>query len=376
MTQISFGSSQVQKIYYGDIPVNKIYYMNQLFYTRECTFTIMPDPSDSTVTFNTQGIISGNSITVLYGTNVSYTVSKSGYVSVSNTITITDDTTLPVSLTGQPVLTINPTPSNATVVLTAPGYTQVGNSIMVYPGTQVTYTVSKTDYATQTNTITVNNSQTLNVQLQYTPYTPGQVLFESSTPGTYTFTPLVAGTYNIICVGGGAGGAAASMPVGSTHLGYTSASGGGAGGYSNVNVIIESTITVNVGAGGNGATKTSNYHTTGNMDAYSVAGGNSYIGSYVSANGGGRAYSKPAGGTAGSGGSGTTTNGNSGTHTHNTSNKANASGGASVYGGYGAGGSSSSSHSSYSMGSSYNHKCSASASRGGDGYVKITFLNY
>ena len=51
-------------------------------------------------------------------------------------------------------ITIAPTPSDATVVLTAQGYTQSGNSIRVAEGTVVSYTVSRTGYASETDTYT------------------------------------------------------------------------------------------------------------------------------------------------------------------------------------------------------------------------------
>lgn len=46
-------------------------------------------------------------------------------------------------------LTINPTPADATVTLTAQGFTQQGNSITVVKGVDVSYSVSATDYNTQ-----------------------------------------------------------------------------------------------------------------------------------------------------------------------------------------------------------------------------------
>lgn len=56
--------------------------------------------------------------------------------------------------------TLIPDPADATVVLTAEGYTQEGNSISVAPGTTITYTVSKEGYTTQTGTqvCTINSS--------------------------------------------------------------------------------------------------------------------------------------------------------------------------------------------------------------------------
>lgn len=62
--------------------------------------------------------------------------------------------------------TINPTPTSATVTLTASGYTQSGNSITVPNGTTVSWSVSASGYTTQTGTWTANGSnKTENVVL-------------------------------------------------------------------------------------------------------------------------------------------------------------------------------------------------------------------
>lgn len=61
--------------------------------------------------------------------------------------------------------TINPTPSNATVTLTASGYTQSGNSITVLSGTKVSYTVSASGYTTKSGSKTVSYTQSLGIVL-------------------------------------------------------------------------------------------------------------------------------------------------------------------------------------------------------------------
>lgn len=60
-------------------------------------------------------------------------------------------------------LTVNPTPSDATVTFNKG--TVVGNTCTVTAGTSVTYTVSKSGYETQSGTVTVNSNQTVNVSL-------------------------------------------------------------------------------------------------------------------------------------------------------------------------------------------------------------------
>lgn len=64
-------------------------------------------------------------------------------------------------------LTINPTPLDATVMLSADGYAQEdsGNCIYVTEGTEVTYSVSADGYITKTGNITVNSNQTIDISL-------------------------------------------------------------------------------------------------------------------------------------------------------------------------------------------------------------------
>lgn len=61
--------------------------------------------------------------------------------------------------------TINPTPSDATVQLTSSGYTQVGTSITVFSGSNVSWQVSKTGYITQSGTESVYETGTKDVIL-------------------------------------------------------------------------------------------------------------------------------------------------------------------------------------------------------------------
>ena len=61
--------------------------------------------------------------------------------------------------------TINPTPTNATVTLTADGYTQSGNSITVPANTNVAWKVSASGYTQQTGTHTVTKTESKSVTL-------------------------------------------------------------------------------------------------------------------------------------------------------------------------------------------------------------------
>lgn len=94
--------------------------------------------------------------------------------------------------------TINPTPSDATVTLTAGGYTQVGNSITVYKGTTVNWSVSKNGYQTQSGTKTINSNTTDNVTLSNQPL---YYCYKDTDYGiAYIYLrqkPTVSGTYTI-----------------------------------------------------------------------------------------------------------------------------------------------------------------------------------
>ncbi len=63
-------------------------------------------------------------------------------------------------------LTINPTPSDATVTLTAQGFSQNGNSITVIKGTEVSYSVSAPDYITKEGTWTSQSSEIKEIELE------------------------------------------------------------------------------------------------------------------------------------------------------------------------------------------------------------------
>ena len=73
---------------------------------------------------------------------MTYTVSKDGYETIKGDVVVLGNTSIDVVLSSNTAtITINPTPSDAIVTLTADGYTQVGNSISVDPGTSVNYSV-------------------------------------------------------------------------------------------------------------------------------------------------------------------------------------------------------------------------------------------
>ena len=69
------------------------------------------------------------------------------------------------SIVTEYTLTIVPTPSDATVTLTAEGYTQSGNSITVPEGLTVIYSIIRPGYAQKRDSVVVDSDITLNITL-------------------------------------------------------------------------------------------------------------------------------------------------------------------------------------------------------------------
>jgi hypothetical protein len=123
----------------------------------------------------------GHAIKVMMGsTDVSSWYSVGNVIVPANT-PITSNITISVSATavssGDPIIpdvpvtptmytfTINPTPTSATVTLTASGYTQSGNSITVPSNTSVAWKVSASGYTEQSGTHTVTKTESKSVAL-------------------------------------------------------------------------------------------------------------------------------------------------------------------------------------------------------------------
>ena len=96
---------------------------------------------------------------------LSYEISKEGYKTITDEVVISTPKTISKTMVKLYTLTISPTPEDATVVLTASGYTQVGNTITVPNGTVVSYEVSKQDYKTESGSKTVTADETLAIEL-------------------------------------------------------------------------------------------------------------------------------------------------------------------------------------------------------------------
>lgn len=129
------------------------------------TLTIVPTPVDATVKI---GNAIGTSAEVEKLVPVTYEVSKAGYKTVSDTVTLTENKTIEVILEAEiePVekvtLTIVAEPADATVKINDVEQT----SIEVDKGTSVKIEVSKEGYKTQLNeAYKVNKTETLTVEL-------------------------------------------------------------------------------------------------------------------------------------------------------------------------------------------------------------------
>lgn len=129
--------------------------------------TVDPTPTEATVQLSASGFAqSGNLILVSSGTTTGYEVSASGYFPESGTVTVTANTTLPVTLTEEATLMVDPTPPDANVEISVTGYEQEGNSILVPAGSTGTLTVTADGYQDYgPATITISATETLSIVL-------------------------------------------------------------------------------------------------------------------------------------------------------------------------------------------------------------------
>jgi hypothetical protein len=137
----------------------------------DATIKLTPEGGSTVTTNGTSGTIE-----VTSGTKVNIEVSKEGHNSYNRELTIMRDKELsveltPIASTTQYTLTIRPDPENATVTLTATGYSTVsgtGNqSITVANGTKVDWSVSADGYTTRTGNWTISgDNKTENITLE------------------------------------------------------------------------------------------------------------------------------------------------------------------------------------------------------------------
>lgn len=164
--------------------------------------TIVPDPSDSTVTLTATGYSqSGNSINVPIGTVVSWRVEKNAYDPREGELLVVGNTSVPVKLSEQPkrTVSINTIPTDASVLITGDGYVnQQGTKAISVPiGTHLTYTVSDPLgqlSLVETGSITVQEDVSVNVTMKtkahITEVTPSDAVVKiNGSVGTYKELP-------------------------------------------------------------------------------------------------------------------------------------------------------------------------------------------
>ena len=124
------------------------------------SLTINPTPADAVVTINGK---TQKTITVDYGTEVSYSVAKIGYDTKSAKITLVEDTNLDIELSQTVVvLTINPTPADATVTIAG---VEQKKYTGVY-GDTVDWEVSAAGYTSKSGSETLTENKTVDVALE------------------------------------------------------------------------------------------------------------------------------------------------------------------------------------------------------------------
>lgn len=133
------------------------------------TFTLYVDtvtPSNAVVKLN--GSIT-KQIIVTRGTVVKVEANASGYKPYTNNITVTSDRHIDIVLEEIVVvyntLTINPTPSDSTVIIN--NVSSIGSVSKNYPkGTTINWSVLKDGYITKSNNFVLNEDKTINVVLE------------------------------------------------------------------------------------------------------------------------------------------------------------------------------------------------------------------
>ena len=135
----------------------------------QATFTVSPIPNDCTVRLNG---VARKSITVDKGSVVTWEVSKSGYITKSGSIIVTESTSMQVSLDVIGENKINFTvnvisPLDAVVTING----ETTNSIIVDKNSEVTWSVEAPHYESKNGTQTVNEDTAIDVTLVANKYT-------------------------------------------------------------------------------------------------------------------------------------------------------------------------------------------------------------
>ena len=145
------------------------------------TLTIMPTPEDATVTLLCPGYTkTGNSMSVHHGNTINWEVNRKYWVGKSGSEYMDRDKVIDVTLTEREVytVTVNITPADTTLTLSADGYPSVTSdngtaSMTVDSETVINWTASRIGYNDKSGSITAVKTETI----EY-----------SMTPGAHTYT--------------------------------------------------------------------------------------------------------------------------------------------------------------------------------------------
>lgn len=188
------------------------------------TLTIAPNQTDATVTLKDKEgkTVSGSNgvFAVKAAADYTYTVTKKGYEPATGKVTMSaENQTVNVTLVKLPVITLTVDPADAKVTLkrgTSPvsceTQTDGTYTYIAAKNTAYTYTVSKFGYVTQTDTISVADSD-VSVPVTLTEAAKYSVTFQITKPEGVSASPTVTVTYNGTKVYEGSG-ADCTLPAG------------------------------------------------------------------------------------------------------------------------------------------------------------------
>lgn len=162
-------SADGYKTYEEFILVDKDMVITPELQKEEVTFSITTIPTDCVVKLNG---VARNSITIIKGSSVNWEVSKSGYITKSGSIIVTENTSMQVSLDviGESKInfTINViSPLDAVVTING----ETTNSLVVDKNSEVTWSVEAPHYESKNGTQTVTEDTSIDVTLVANKYT-------------------------------------------------------------------------------------------------------------------------------------------------------------------------------------------------------------
>lgn len=162
-------SADGYKTYEEFILVDKDMVITPELQKEEVTFSITTIPTDCVVKLNG---VARNSINIIKGSSVNWEVSKSGYITKSGSIIVTENTSMQVSLDvigeGKINFTINViSPLDAVVTING----ETTNSLIVDKNSEVTWSVEAPHYESKNGTQTVTEDTAIDVTLVANKYT-------------------------------------------------------------------------------------------------------------------------------------------------------------------------------------------------------------